>query len=134
MPPCLTLSFIRYGSRVKWSNSGKEVAPSPTPRCSSYWKGSLRVALDYGRLFYFNLVHIAQSELMTSIRPFLQSINPHYKMTLCQVLSGGRQRQTVLFLTIQFSISHLFALSLNVKQMYLTHRLDPIRCYRSGPE
>ena len=24
MPPCLTLSIIRYGSRVKWSNPGKE--------------------------------------------------------------------------------------------------------------
>ena len=23
MPPCLTLSIIRYGSRVKWSNPGK---------------------------------------------------------------------------------------------------------------
>ena len=34
---------------VKWSNPGKGVAPFPTPRCSSYWKGSLRVALDYGR-------------------------------------------------------------------------------------
>ena len=32
--------------------------------------------------------------------------------------------QTVLFQTIQFSISHLFALSLNVKQFYLTHRQD----------
>ena len=31
MPPCLTLSIIRYGSRVKWSNPGKGVAPSPTP-------------------------------------------------------------------------------------------------------
>ena len=30
--------------------------------------------------------------------------------------------QTVLFLTSQFGISHLFALSLNVKQFYLTHR------------
>ena len=30
--------------------------------------------------------------------------------------------QTVLFQTIQFSISHLFALSLNVKQFYLTRR------------
>ena len=34
MPPCLTLSIIRYGSRVKWSNPGKGVAPSPTPWCS----------------------------------------------------------------------------------------------------
>ena len=52
--PCLTLSFIRYWSRVKWNNPGKGVAPSPTPRCSSYWKGSLLVTLDYGhQLFTF---------------------------------------------------------------------------------
>ena len=38
MPPSLTLSIIRYGSRVKWINPGKGVAPSPTPWCSSYWK------------------------------------------------------------------------------------------------
>ena len=52
MPPCLTLSIIRYGSRVKWSNPGKGVAPSPTPWCSSYRKGSLRVTLNYGRQLY----------------------------------------------------------------------------------
>ena len=44
---CLTLSIIRYISRVKWSNPGKGVAASPTPRCSSYWKGRFRVAHDY---------------------------------------------------------------------------------------
>ena len=49
IPPGLTLSNIRCVSRVKWSNPEKGVAPSPTPRCSSYWKGSLRVALDYSR-------------------------------------------------------------------------------------
>ena len=43
MPPCLTLSIIRSASRVKWSNPGNGVAPSPTPQCSSYWKGSLRL-------------------------------------------------------------------------------------------
>ena len=42
----LTLSIIRYGSRVKWSNPGKGVVPSPTFWCSSYRKGSLRVTLD----------------------------------------------------------------------------------------
>ena len=42
--------------------------------------------------------------------------------------------QTLLFLAIQFSISHLFALSLNVKQFYLTHRWDPFRFYNSDPE
>ena len=46
MPPCLTLSIRRYGSRVKWGNPGKGVAPSPTPWCSSYRKGNLRVTLD----------------------------------------------------------------------------------------
>ena len=49
IPPCLTLSYTRYVSMVKWSNPGKIVAPSPTPQCSSYWKGSLLAALDYGR-------------------------------------------------------------------------------------
>ena len=43
--PCI----VRYVSRVKWSNRGKGVALFHTPRCSSYWKGSFRVALDYGR-------------------------------------------------------------------------------------
>ena len=45
----LNTQHIRYGSRVKWSNPGNGVAPSPTPWCSSYRKGSLRVTLDYGR-------------------------------------------------------------------------------------
>ena len=56
MPPCLTLSIKRYVSRVKWVNSGKGVAPSPTPWCSSYQKGSLWVTLDYGCQLYFLFV------------------------------------------------------------------------------
>ena len=52
IPPCLTLSIIRYRSRVKWSNPGKGVGPFPTRRCSSYRKGILRVALDYGHQLY----------------------------------------------------------------------------------
>ena len=49
MPPCLILNITRYGSRVKWSTPGKGVAPSPTPWCSSYRKGSLWITFDYGR-------------------------------------------------------------------------------------
>ena len=49
IPPCLTISNIRYVSRVKWSNPGKGVVPSPIPLCSSYWKGSLLVSPDYSR-------------------------------------------------------------------------------------
>ena len=55
IPPCLTLSNIRYVLRVKWSNPGKGLVPSPTPQCGSYWKGSLLVALDYGRQLYFTM-------------------------------------------------------------------------------
>ena len=29
MPPCFTLSIIRYGSRVKWNNPGNGIAPHP---------------------------------------------------------------------------------------------------------
>ena len=39
MLPCLTLSTIMYRSRVKCSNPGNGVAPSPTLQWSSYWKG-----------------------------------------------------------------------------------------------
>ena len=35
----LTLSIIRYVSRVKWDNQGRGVVPSPTPWWSSYQKG-----------------------------------------------------------------------------------------------
>ena len=58
IPPCLTLSNIRYVSRVKWSNSGKGVAPSPTPLCSSYWKGSLQIILDNGCQLLLTYIYI----------------------------------------------------------------------------
>ena len=49
--------YIRYVSRVKWSNPGKGVVPFPTPSCSSYWKGSLQFAFDYGRQLYFLFIN-----------------------------------------------------------------------------
>ena len=48
IPPCLTLSNIRYVSRVKWNNPGKVVVPFPIPQCSSFWSPLSMVALDYG--------------------------------------------------------------------------------------
>ena len=54
MPPCLTLSIIRSGSRVKWGSTGKGVVPSPISWCCSYQKGSFQVTLDYScQLYYF---------------------------------------------------------------------------------
>ena len=54
MPPCFTLSIIRYGSWVKWSKWGNVVVPFPTPQCSSYWKRSLWVTLDYNCQLYLH--------------------------------------------------------------------------------
>ena len=56
IPPYITLSNIRYVSRVNWSNPGKGAAPSPTTWCSSYWKGSFQVALDYGHQLNYLLI------------------------------------------------------------------------------
>ena len=42
---------VRIKGKVEQSREG--VALSPTPWCSSYRKGSLRVTLDYGRQVYF---------------------------------------------------------------------------------
>ena len=59
MPPCLTLSNIRYGSRVKWRNPGKETALFPTSLSCSLWKASLQVALDYGcQLYIYIYIYI----------------------------------------------------------------------------
>ena len=44
------------GSNIWFSREG--VAPSPTPWCSSYRKGCLRVTLDYGRQLYFTFYMI----------------------------------------------------------------------------
>ena len=45
----LTLSNIRYVSRVMWSNPGKGVERSPTPQCCSYRKGNF---FNYGCQLY----------------------------------------------------------------------------------
>ena len=51
----LTLSLFFYLICHHFSNISLKyyLAPSPTPRCSSYRKGNLRVALDNGRQLYF---------------------------------------------------------------------------------
>ena len=55
--PYLTLIIIRYVSRISGAIQWKEKYLSPTPRYSSYWKGNLRVAFDYGRPTYIYVVY-----------------------------------------------------------------------------
>ena len=52
---------VRIKGKVEQSREG--VAPSPTPWCSSYRKGSLRVTLDYGRQLYLLLLFYSPSQL-----------------------------------------------------------------------
>ena len=54
MLPCLTFSIIRYRSRVKVEQFRERSSALPTPWCSSYRKGSLRVTLDYGCKLYLH--------------------------------------------------------------------------------
>ena len=85
IPSCLTFSVISYVSRVKCSNPRKGVAPSPKPRGSSYWKGSLRVTLDYGRQLYTYILAYKytlplQSDMLTQ-RSFI-----YRHLKLCKLL------------------------------------------------
>ena len=69
--PCLTLSNIRYVSKVKCSSPGKGVVLSPTLRCSSYYKGSLLVALRLRSptlLYYYLMIVSTQMVTAKSIR------------------------------------------------------------------
>ena len=72
---CIT----RYGSRVKWGNPGKGIAPSITPWCDSYRKGSLRITLDYGRqLNTGSLVKWVECSLMVR-ETWVQSLVTSYQ-------------------------------------------------------
>ena len=61
IPLCLILCIIRYRSRVKWSNPVEGVAPSLSPKCSSYWNGSLWVTLKYCRQLYFKSYKVSSN-------------------------------------------------------------------------
>ena len=44
------LYMVRIKGKLELSR--ERSSARPIPRCSSYWKGSRRVALDYGRQLY----------------------------------------------------------------------------------
>ena len=88
MPPCLTFSIIKYISRVKWSNPGKGVVPSPIPRCSSYWKGSFQITLDYHcQLLQYRILLAYNNHLQWIIfLAFYNHIQYNYKHT-CGIIA-----------------------------------------------
>ena len=70
------LNTQNYKVRVKGkqSNSGKGIMPSLTYRCSSYWKMSLRVALDNGRQLTYSLleiIYVRTNKLLSNRKNYL---------------------------------------------------------------
>ena len=51
------LNTQQYKVRIKGKleQSWEKSSSLPTPRCSSYWKGSLLVAFDYGQLCLYSI-------------------------------------------------------------------------------
>ena len=70
---------LRIKGKVEQSREG--VAPSPTPWCSSYRKGSLRVTLDYGR----QLITIIISLLKTRLTILLLLLLYYYYILLLYI-------------------------------------------------
>ena len=66
--------------KVKWSNPGKGIAPFPTPQCSSYWKGSPLIALDYSRLLYFYFIKLPVEPIANRLQQFKYSVILHPKV------------------------------------------------------
>ena len=104
IPPCLTLSNIRYVSRVKWSNPRKGVAPSPTRQCSSYWKENLLVALDYGRQLYFIIRFGRLAEIWWSV--CISKSQRGLCVSFSWIDSGLCLFQVKLHLLSQFPVDH----------------------------
>ena len=63
------LSTLRYNIRIKnkLNNPKNRQAPLSTSWYSSYWKGSLWVALDYGQPTYFNCIKSGGTCELTTI-------------------------------------------------------------------
>ena len=113
MPPCLTLSIIRYGSRVKWSNLWKWVAPSPATRCSSYRKGNHRVTLDYGRQLYLltSFTRSCSPQPNTNIsltRMLCRMRHSTLNTSACKCLKHKKSLLLLRFYTKEIILGHIF--------------------------
>ena len=81
------------------------------------------------KLFYFLQINFAQSQMIQVLLCITNNSIKHQSL-----VSTSLNNQTVLFQTIQFGKSHLFALSLNLKQFNLIHWSDQGGAGSSGNE
>ena len=78
--PLLNTQNYKVWIKGKVELSRKGVAPCPTPLCSSYRKGNLRVNLDYGRQFYLLITkkswrqHPTRHQLYGHLPPIMKTI------------------------------------------------------------
>ena len=98
-----------FKNKVKLCNLGKGVAPSPTPRCSSYWKRSLLVALNYSRQLYFLCSFQNSSQSKPNFQSFppqqyIKGLSPH----LYHLVQLSRNWQ------LSSAVDSLFTLSLYI--------------------
>ena len=113
------LNTQHYKVRIKGKVEQSRKRSSAIPRLSSYWKRRHRVTLDYSRLLYFLkfysilFLRLYRIKWFQILRCITNNSIKHQSFIYAQL-----NNQTVLFLTIQLDISHLFAHSLNVKQFY----------------
>ena len=92
----LNVQHYKVRVKVKYSNPGNEISPSPTPRCRIYLKGCLRVTLDHGhQLYLFINIVFVYSLLNVKIVLF---------QTIKLSVSTVSMSKIVLFQMIQFSI------------------------------
>ena len=67
----LNTQHYKVKIKVKWNNSSKGVAPSPTSRCNSYWKGDLQDTLDCDHQLYLLISFIVFDVLFMILSKFL---------------------------------------------------------------
>ena len=107
-----------YVSRVKWSNQGKGVAPSPTPRCSSYWKGRLWVTFDYDHLLFLGIPLLYFKQLYGSYIRFLliMKTDPLVEWIVCSPMSPktGVQSQVESYQRLEKWYLILYWLTLSI--------------------
>ena len=83
------LNTHQYKVRIegKVQQSRERSSATPTPRCSSYWKGSLLVALDYGRRFTIIIIFFHINVSWWSSTGDWATAGPQVSRTLLSILT-----------------------------------------------
>ena len=92
---------VRIKGKVEQSREG--VASSPTPWCSSYRKGSLRVTLDYGRQLYLLYLCSMRIDVQVSVTFTLYE----GEMQICMLMLKIRHAKVMSHLTVSSHCKHL---------------------------